>query len=132
MPNATIRRFERFLEASERTPATIKNYRCDLVAFAGWFYDTNGDELEPRKVTPTDLREFKRHLQEERNLRPTSVNRKLATLKSFLGWAAAAAPRACRGGLRRLDPARAGSTEGNGTHCCARSSGAEMPATSRS
>lgn len=90
MPTAAIRRFERFLEESERSPATIKNYRGDLDAFAAWFTATNGDDLEPEKITPTDIREFKSYLQEEPNLRPTSVNRKLATLKSFLGWAAEA------------------------------------------
>jgi len=70
---------------SERTPATIKNYRGDLDAFAAWFTATGGDDLEPEKITPTDLRELKSYRQEERNLWPTSVNRKLATLKSSLG-----------------------------------------------
>ena len=42
------------------------------------------------KVTPTGLRQFKRWLVEQRRLNPGSVNRKLATLKSFLTWAAAA------------------------------------------
>ena len=81
MPTAAIRRFERFLEESERSPATIKNYRGDLKAFAEWFKETNGDKLTPQKITPTDLREFKKYLQEDRDLRPSSVNRKLATLK---------------------------------------------------
>ncbi|MBI4602294.1 MAG: tyrosine-type recombinase/integrase [Planctomycetes bacterium] len=88
MPTEAIRQFVKFLEESERSPATIKNYRGDLGTFAAWFRDTNGDELAPKKITPTDLREFKGYLQETRSLRPASVNRKLATLKSFLGWAA--------------------------------------------
>ena len=90
MPTTAIRRFIRFLKESERSPETIKNYRCDLEGFADWFHETNDDDMEPQKITPTDLREFKRYLQAERNDRPSSVSRKLASHRSCLGWAAAA------------------------------------------
>ncbi len=86
MQTEAIRQFVKFLEESERSSATIKNYRGDLGAFAAWFHDTNGDELAPKNITPTDLREFKRYLQKTCNLKPASVNRKLATFKGFLGW----------------------------------------------
>lgn len=72
------------------SPLTIKNYRGDLAAFAAWFEEVNGEPMGPAKVTPTDLRQFKCWLVEQRKLKPSSVNRKLATLKSFLTWAAAA------------------------------------------
>jgi site-specific recombinase XerD len=68
----------------------VKNYRCDRAAFARWFRDTTGDELTPALITPTDLRDYKRFLVDQRRLKPSSVNRQLATLKSFLTWAAAA------------------------------------------
>src|SRR3954468_2393128 len=77
----------RFLAQSEHSPLTIKNYRSDLDAFAVWFQSANGEPMEPAKVTPTDLRQFKRSLVEQRRLKPNTVNRKLATLKSFLTWA---------------------------------------------
>lgn len=85
-----IDRFTRFLAQSEHSPLTIKNYRSDLDAFATWFEGANGEQMEPTKVTPTDLRQFKRWLVEQRRLKPNTVNRKLATLKSFLTWAARA------------------------------------------
>src|SRR5512143_1283281 len=85
-----IERFARFLAQAERSPLTIKNYRGDLAAFAAWFEQVNGEAMAPAKVTPTDLRQYKRWLVEQRKLKPSSVNRKLATLKSFLTWAAAA------------------------------------------
>ena len=85
-----IETFAGFLAQAERSPLTIKNYRGDLAAFAAWFEEINGEPMEPAKVTPTDLRQFKRWLVEQRKLKPSSVNRKLATLKSFLTWAAAA------------------------------------------
>jgi site-specific recombinase XerD len=82
--------FAHHLTRTERSPLTIKNYRCDLVAFARWFRDTTGDELTPALITPTDLRDYKRFLVDHRQLKPSSVNRQLATLQSFLTWAAAA------------------------------------------
>ena len=82
-----LQQFQQFLEHSERSPLTIKNYLCDLNAFAEWFQETNGDALSPEKITPTDLREYKRWLLFSRGLKPASLNRKLATLKSFLKWA---------------------------------------------
>jgi site-specific recombinase XerD len=57
------------------------------MAFATWFRDTNGEELTPAQITPTDLRAYKRFLADHRRLKPSSVNRQLAMLKSFLAWA---------------------------------------------
>ncbi len=83
-----VEQFARYLARAERSPLTIKNYRCDLAAFANWFRETNEDELAPAHITPTDLRDYKRFLMDYRGLKPSSVNRQLATLKSFLAWAA--------------------------------------------
>jgi integrase/recombinase XerC len=79
--------FATFLENSERSPLTIKNYLSDLSAFSAWFGETNGNVLSPEKITPTDLREYKTWLVNRKQLKPASVNRKLATLKSFITWA---------------------------------------------
>lgn len=84
---AVLRRFARYLERAERSPATVKHYLSDLRGFAAWFRETNNLALEPKHVTRTDLREYKRHLVRTRRLKPSSVNRKLATLRAFLGWA---------------------------------------------
>ena len=81
-----LTQFAEHLRHRECSPLTAKNYLADLGAFARWFEQTNGDRLTPDRVTPTDLREFKRHLIQGK-LRPASINRKLATLKSFLKWA---------------------------------------------
>jgi site-specific recombinase XerD len=80
-------RFAYFLTQTDRSPHTIRNYLCDLQTFAVWFEQTNSEALEPAQVTPTDLRAYKRWLVAERRFKPNSVNRHLATLKSFLQWA---------------------------------------------
>jgi hypothetical protein len=46
--------------------------------------------MEPARITPTDLRPFKRRLVDHRRLQPSSAAHKLATLKSFPTWVAAA------------------------------------------
>lgn len=88
MALSPLKRFAKFLEESERSPLTITNYQSDLAGFARWFKETNGDALHPKKVTSTDLREYKQYLIVQKELKPSSVNRKLAALKSFLNWAA--------------------------------------------
>jgi site-specific recombinase XerD len=55
-----IESFARFLAQAERSPLTIKNYRGDLAAFSDWFDEINREAMAPAKVTPTDLRQFKR------------------------------------------------------------------------
>lgn len=82
-----LARFARYLERAERSPATVKNYLSDLRGFAVWFTKTNELELDPSAITATDIQEYKRHLVQTQRLKPSSVNRKLATLRSFLGWA---------------------------------------------
>jgi integrase/recombinase XerC len=83
----SLDRFAAFLEQAERSPLTIKNYLSDLRAFTTWFEEINDDPFEPAKITSTDLREYKRWMVTHRGFRPNSINRKLATLKSFIQWA---------------------------------------------
>lgn len=85
--NTPIKKFAHYLQQAERSPFTIKNYVADLGAFSDWFNVTNDDTLTPDKITPTDLREYKQFLSRKKQLKPSSINRKLATLKSFLNWA---------------------------------------------
>jgi site-specific recombinase XerD len=64
--------FAHDLARAERSPLTIKNYRGDLMAFATWFRDTNGEELTPGHITPTDLRAYKRFLMGPRGSSPAA------------------------------------------------------------
>lgn len=88
MPDS-LKRFAKYLAHSERSPLTIRNYLCDLEAFTRWFNETNGEEeqLDPAKITPTDLRQYKQWLVVQRGLKPNSTNRKLASMRTFLRWA---------------------------------------------
>lgn len=80
-------RYLHFLQHAERSPATLKNYAADLKAFAHWFISANQEDFCLTRLTPRDLRAYKRYLVEERQHKPNTINRKLAALKGFLGWA---------------------------------------------
>ena len=79
--------FAQFLTESERSAYTIKNYLCDLDGFALWLKSKGNTEFTPELITPTDLREYKHHLDETLQLKPQTINRKLSSLRSFLNWA---------------------------------------------
>lgn len=82
-----IKKFTQFLKQSERSKATIKNYLADLNAFSFWFKDVNNEIFILKNITPTDLREYKQFLIHQKSLKPNSINRKIATLRSYLEWA---------------------------------------------
>ncbi len=80
--------FSAYLRNSERSSSTIKNYLADLFHFEKWFLETDDcAKLAPSDVTPTDLREFKQFLLINKEVKPASINRQLASLHSFLKWA---------------------------------------------
>jgi site-specific recombinase XerD len=82
-----ISQFISHLHSLDRSPNTIQAYTLDLQQFEKWFERVNDRELSPALITPTDIREFKHYLIEDEELKPSSVNRKLASIRSFLKWA---------------------------------------------
>lgn len=79
--------FSLYLKNSERSFLTVKNYLADLEIFKKWFLNTNDYfEFRPSDITPTDLREFKQFLMINKEMKPASINRRLASLRSFLKW----------------------------------------------
>lgn len=77
--------FIAILESEEKSPHTVKNYLCDLDAFVRWWESQQNESLTVDAITSIDLREYKRHLI-DLDYKPQSVNRKLATLRTFLTW----------------------------------------------
>jgi len=79
--------FSLFLEENERSPITIKNYLCDLRYFVKWFEVETGQIMTPDLITPIDLRQYKRYMNDILSLKPQTINRRLSSLRSFLRWA---------------------------------------------
>jgi site-specific recombinase XerD len=82
-----ITAFLDYLLEQDRAERTIDGYRRDLAHFAAWFEQTTGRSPEPVRVTPLDIREYRQFLRTVKRLKPASVNRKLAALKTYFGWA---------------------------------------------
>ena len=80
-----IETFIEYLKVNDRSPATIKSYTSDLYLFAKWFAEKNHEELKAKKITPTDLRQYKQHLIDY-PMKPSSINRKIGVLKTFMNW----------------------------------------------
>jgi integrase/recombinase XerC len=80
-----IEDFLYYLKSTDKSTNTIRNYRCDLANFANWFYNTNNEQLALRKITPTDIRQYKQKLL-DLSYKPQTINRRLLSLKSFLEW----------------------------------------------
>ena len=85
MENDAIDRFIKYLESTEKSPATLINYRRDLNAFAKWFEDKNSDAFLPAKITTTNLRQYKSMLIDH-PFKPKTINRRIGSLRSFINW----------------------------------------------
>ena len=85
--NAHISQFMDHLRARDRSPTTLRAYWADMGIFGDWFEDTNDEAMTPQRVTPLDVRDYKSYLQTVKGYQPSTVNRKLAALKSFFTWA---------------------------------------------
>lgn len=73
--------------ATLESNSTYQAYQEDLKDFTTWFENTNGQEIEPAIVTGIDIRDYKSYLISVRGLKPATVNRRLAAIKSWLKWA---------------------------------------------
>ena len=68
-----------------RSGKTIMAYLGDLYQFGAWFAAHNGDDLEPRKLTAIDWRDYRQFLLAEK-FSSSTINRKLAAIQSYATW----------------------------------------------
>lgn len=81
-----IDEFILWLEAERRySPLTVRNYRRDVDDFVA-FCGVARDSFDPKSITREKIEEWMVYLGEERNLKVTSVNRTMASLRTFWRW----------------------------------------------
>src|SRR4051794_32355322 len=88
----TMQQIERFtdeLRRQEKSPNTIQSYHYDLVLFSRWSEATNGEPFQADRITPTDPREYHAYLLNMERRSPATINRRLASLRTFFQWARA-------------------------------------------
>jgi integrase/recombinase XerC len=78
--------FEKWLEADDRSPLTVRAYLQDLRHFSAWFEQANGKPLAPRLLTPAGVREYRSWLL-RRGAAAATVNRRLVALSIYAKWA---------------------------------------------
>lgn len=78
--------FIAYIEAERRySPLTVRNYRRDIDDFLS-FSGISATDFDPETLSRADIEEWIVYLYEERKLRAASVNRGVATLRSFWHW----------------------------------------------
>lgn len=77
--------FDGLLERG-RSERTIYSYARDWEKFARWFYGTNGERFDVKRISGIDVRDFKGYLTQKRQ-RPATINRVLVFLKKYVGYA---------------------------------------------
>ncbi|RPF49200.1 integrase/recombinase XerC [Thermodesulfitimonas autotrophica] len=81
----TFTRFRDKLLAKGLSPGTVEVYLGHLRRFFAWVEGTYG-ETDPAAVTPLDVADYRRHLQ-NRDRKPATVNNALDAIGSFFAWA---------------------------------------------
>ena len=77
------------LQRQEVAAKTVTSYHSDLLGFARWFSGSASEAFTATAVTPTDVRDYRAHLRTIQRRLAATINRRLAALRRFFGWAKA-------------------------------------------
>jgi site-specific recombinase XerD len=85
--NRLMTEFEQYLRERYRSPLTARGYGADARQFAAWLEQVNKAAFNLSAVTPSDIREYRQHLQSTERRRASTINRKLAAIAALMAWA---------------------------------------------
>lgn len=89
--------FRFWLRETGRSQLTVSAYLNDVDHFASFFQRENGCEFSPSDLTAVDVKKYFAEQDADKSVAPASRNRRLATLRVLVKWAAQA-------GLLDYDP----------------------------
>jgi site-specific recombinase XerD len=75
-----IESFADELRRQEQSSNTTQSYRYDLALFSRWLEATPEEPFQADRITPTDLREYRRYLLAVERRSPATLNRYLDPL----------------------------------------------------
>lgn len=75
------------LAAEDRSAATRRGYRYDLLQFSAWYAALHGSLPELPQLTEHDLIAWRQHMLTLRQLKATTINRRLEAIRRLLRWA---------------------------------------------
>lgn len=90
MKNCSGNIIDNFLEdiySDGVTRSTVDAYRKDVALFSKWYMDMVGKEPHPWDITSIDLREYQGYMQSVQDLKPATINRRMAALEKYIRWA---------------------------------------------
>lgn len=85
--NMYVHEFRDWLINEDKGPQTVRTYISVMTKFSTWAEATTGTPFNPADVTPLLLQDYRSHMQTVENAKPATINKALATLKTFFGWA---------------------------------------------
>ena len=81
---AIIEKFVSYLLSERRySPLTVRNYSRDIEDFIAWGSAASEVEFSLREARGEDVRNWEMHLSDERKLKPQTINRMVASLRSL-------------------------------------------------
>lgn len=85
MAITVISTFIEYQKGLNKSDATLRSYQSDLKVFARWFKEVNNETLSLSKITPTDVRAFKKYLIDS-GFKASTISRKMLSIKYLLEW----------------------------------------------
>lgn len=82
-----IDEFKRYLQNSNLSRKTVKNYILDIQKFVNWCENVLQHTDIFNHINSSLIGEYKNRLVDHSNLSPVSVNRKLSSLRKYINWA---------------------------------------------
>jgi integrase/recombinase XerD len=85
--NEYLTQFQTWLQNEDKGDKTIRTYLSVLSKFATWYEQTEGIPLRPQDVSTILLQDYRSYMMTTLEQKPATINKAIATLKTFFGWA---------------------------------------------
>ena len=82
-----LQRFLDRLATEDRSAATRRGYRYDLLQFITWYTGLHGTPPDLPRLTEHDIIAWRQHMLTLRQLKAATINRRLEAVRRLLRWA---------------------------------------------
>lgn len=79
--------FQTWLQNEDKGEKTIRSYGSELKKFFNWYDQTEGKAIEAAKVTAIQIMDYRSYLMNTLEQKPATINKAIAVIKTFFGWA---------------------------------------------
>jgi site-specific recombinase XerD len=88
--NEYLTQFETWLKNEDKGEKTVRTYLSVLNKFITWYEQTEGNTFQPQNVNTVLLQDYRSYIMTTLEQKPATINKAIATLKTFFAWALAA------------------------------------------